>query len=65
VTDQIWNVLGALTIFAAMAASHPLDRAQTEALRERIATGWQQMATLPCGDTTPGADDCLPAYWTP
>lgn len=63
--DQLWNILGALTIAAALVASHPLNRAQTEHLRERISASWQEMAPLSCDDASPGQSRCFPTYWEP
>lgn len=46
-TDQFWNILGALMICTVAAASHPLAPAQVAHLETRIAAGWQQMITTP------------------
>ena len=66
-TDQFWNVIGALTIVAALAASHPLRASQTDLLQERLASGWHEMLAADCTDTTqtPGENQCTPAFWTP
>jgi hypothetical protein len=65
VPDQFWNVIGALTIVAAMAASHPLRASQTDLLQERLASGWHEMLTADCAGTDPDQSQCMPAFWTP
>ena len=46
-TDQFWNILGALMICTVAAASHPLAPAQVAHLETRLAAGWQRMITTP------------------
>ncbi|HXP30614.1 MAG TPA: hypothetical protein VN832_05965 [Stellaceae bacterium] len=62
--DQFWNIIGALTIFAALIASHPLRPSAADELEARFEQGLQEMLATSC---TPagGPDQCLPAVWVP
>jgi len=50
------NVLGALLVTCAVLASHPMSNAQSARLEDRLALGWNDMASQQgCADLGTGA----------
>ena len=62
--DQFWNIIGALTIFAALIASHPLRPGAADRLEARLEQNLQEMMAASC---TPagGPDQCPAPVWVP
>ena len=62
--DQFWNIIGALTIFAAMIASHPLRPATAEQFEARFEARLQEMMAQPC-DPMSAWNSCSTNAWIP
>lgn len=45
VSNELWNVVGALLIVTAMLASHPIKPAVAQRIENRIAMNWGQLET--------------------
>ncbi|HYL33616.1 MAG TPA: hypothetical protein VEU53_10775 [Stellaceae bacterium] len=56
-SNELWNVLGALLVVTAMLASHPIKPAVAQRIENRIAMNWGWMETE--GTTCPAGVPCL------